>query len=187
MKKILMLAVLFAAVAIPAKAADSFPIKLSVWDHISIPRVDTVKGLDLSIVRPDTQDVLGLQLSLIWARTTGHMLGVQSGLLGTTDSLTGLQASFINMLDSESKGVQLGAVNINRGKLTGAALGFVNVTEDHYGFQWGAVNYAKGTVTGLQLGIVNYAETLDRGLQLGLVNLAKNGWLPVMIFVNGRF
>ncbi len=55
------------------------------------------------------------------------------------------------------------------------------------GLQWGFYNQAE-RLTGLQLGFVNYINRIDKGLQIGLVNIIEsNGWLPIMVIVNGRF
>lgn len=112
--------------------------------------------------------------------------GLDLGIGSTTPKMTGLQFDFIYAESSDFTGLQMAIVN-NVGSGTGVQWSAVNiVTEDFTGLQAGFVNYAN-RVTGLQLGFVNYAKVLDKGLQLGLVNFAENGWLPVMIFINGKF
>ncbi len=48
--------------------------------------------------------------------------------------------------------------------------------------------FASGRVRGCQIGLFNYAEEMERGMQIGIVNvISRNGWLPVLPIVNGRF
>ena len=48
--------------------------------------------------------------------------------------------------------------------------------------------YAKSdTIYGLQNALVTVNESEVKGVQAGWINIAKNGWLPVMVLVNGRF
>ena len=68
-------------------------------------------------------------------------------------------------------GVQFNAINLSDSYVTGAQLGFYNRANELHG---------------LQFGFVNKVDTIN-GLQIGLVNIAGNGYLPVMVIVNGRF
>ena len=66
-------------------------------------------------------------------------------------------------------GIQLAALNINKGTASG--------------FEWAAFNYAE-SAGGLQLAFVNYAAKI-KGLQVGAINIIKEGgFLPVMIIAN---
>lgn len=170
MKKLLAAAVLFCTIAAPAIAADSSFIKLSLWDDISVPNVQTVKGIDLGLGRTTTADVTGVQWNLIWTRNN-TMTGWQWGIFGESDDFTGLQTHLV-ALSGNVTGIQWGAVNVAQNHISGAQLGFFNYAE---------------SMKGLQLGFVNYAKYIDKGVQIGLVNFAENGFLPVMILVNGRF
>ncbi len=158
-KLVLMLAVVVFAVS-GAFAAGSSVIKLSLIDDAYIPQVDTVGGLDIGIISTKTQKMTGLQYNFIYKAEASEMVG--------------LQGSFIcAVADKKMTGLQSAIVDWNNGEFTGV--------------QWGLVNISKGNVTGVQFGLVNYTETIT-GIQLGLVNtIKKNGWLPIMIFINGRF
>lgn len=123
---------------------------------------------------------------IAWPGINAEITGLDVGIGSTTASLKGLQWDFIYGHAVEMKGVQ-SAIVARAGDATGAQLGFINWADDIYGLQWGFVNYTKN-FSGLQLGFVNYAEHIDKGLQIGLVNIIRNnGWLPVMVFVNGKF
>ena len=83
-----------------------------------------------------------------------------------------MQSAIVDINDSHFGGAQFGIVNFAHGTLIGAQVGIYNQVEDLHG---------------VQLGIVNNAHHITQGLQLGIVNIAKNGWFPVMVLVNGRF
>ena len=184
------LAVLLAAVLVtaPAFAGNTGIIKLSLWDNIAVAlpnNTNHVTGVDLGI-GSTTAKVDGVQLDLIYSEV-GYLRGVNSAWIvakvgegyGLNDAIYarsnrfyGLQGGIININDSRLGGVQYGIANIAHGAVTGAQLGFYNQVEDLHG---------------LQLGFVNNAHHISKGLQIGLVNIAKNGWFPVMVLVNGRF
>ena len=84
----------------------------------------------------------------------------------------GIQGALVTVNYDTLVGVQFGGVNLARGSVTGVQLGIYNQVEDLHG---------------VQLGFVNNARHISKGLQVGLVNIAKNGWFPVMVLVNGRF
>lgn len=187
MKKLL-IACLFTLLALPACAYRADSLKLSLWGEaaFAVPEnnLDDISGADLGI-GSSTENLTGLQFDFIFAqinnRFTGAQLawiaalagdftGAQGALYARADGFTGAQIGFINQTVRTGTGAQLGLLNI-ADSVTGAQLGFVN-----------AAQYASG----LQLGLVNYAKTID-GLQVGLINAAGNGWLPVMVFLNGRF
>ena len=183
MKKLLMLAVLVATLGVYA-AAES-PVKLSLYDNIAWPETNnanivlglidnntpTVKGVSLAIGSSRVDDLTGASWAWIYARSN-KLAGVQWALYDVTNRATG---------------VTFGLVNHNKGAFTGAQLGLVNLANNMKGLQWGFYNQAE-TLTGLQLGFVNYINRIDRGLQIGLVNIIENnGWLPIMVLVNGKF
>ena len=170
------LAVLLAALlaAAPVFAGNTGYVKLSLWDDIAVAapnNIHNITGLDLGIgSKAETVD--GVQLDLIYAEAH-KVRGVKEAIYNPADIVYGLQGGIVTLNRQDMRGVQGGLVAISKGSVQGV--------------QWGYVNLAlEGQVTGLQAGLVNYANEFT-GLQLGLVNIAKNGWLPVMIIVNGRF
>ena len=58
-------------------------------------------------------------------------------------------------------------------------------TREMTGLQAGFYNQAD-MIRGVQFGLLNYAHDIY-GLQIGLFNIAENGYLPAMVFLNGRF
>ncbi|MGB2579148.1 hypothetical protein AAIR98_001067 [Elusimicrobium simillimum] len=180
MKKLLLAVALF-AVTVPAMAVT--PVKLSLWDGIAVPSDRTVHGLELGI-GGNNAETKGIQFDLIWAKSQ-TMVGWQGGwIISQAGDFTGLQTSLLNMVD-DGAGVEFGFVNYT-GSFTGIQFAAVNWVDSVKGVQLGFANYAEN-MTGLQLGFVNYARTIGQGVQLGFLNIAENGFLPIMVFVNGRF
>ena len=139
-----------------------------------------VEGLDINIIANKKQNFKGLSLGSLYDRTEGNFEGAKLGwfLLPITfnsvgGNMTGVQLGFVNMVEHNTKGVQVGAANFT-GTGTGVQFGFFNKAKQ---------------IKGLQLGFVNMAENLQ-GLQIGLVNMADNSELfevlPILNF-NFRF
>ena len=172
MKKIVLIAALFAAAVLPAAAGDTGALKLSLWDEIAVAipnNIHDVKGVDLGIASK-TATVTGVQLDLLFAQTEYE--------------LNGVSVTWIINLANKVNGVQWGLLSKSE-DLTGGQLGIVNMGNEVLGVQYGFYNQAEN-MNGLQLGFINYAKNIT-GLQIGLLNIAENGWLPAMVFVNGRF
>ncbi|MBP5429947.1 MAG: hypothetical protein J6Y25_03575 [Elusimicrobiaceae bacterium] len=172
MKKLLLL-MLLVGFALPAFCAGEGNVKLSLWDRyaVSIPHnnLDEIKGVDLGI-GSTTHNVTGFQGDLLWAETN-NLIGANFAWgISKTSYAQGAQLAFVTMSNSIT-GAQLGAVNMSSRSVIGAQVGFYNQAE---------------YINGVQLGFVNYAKYIY-GLQLGFINIAENGFLPAMIFVNGRF
>ena len=193
MKKLVLAAVLLTVLCAwpsAASAGDVGIVKLSLWDDIAVAlpnNTQTVRGVDLGI-GSKTNSIYGLQWDLI-ASEAGELRGINVGGLGLakvgegygvneawiyarSNRFYGIQGGIVDVNDSRFGGAQFGIVNFAHGTLIGAQLGIYNQVEDLHG---------------VQLGIVNNAHHISKGLQLGIVNIAKNGWLPVMVLVNGRF
>ena len=187
MKKIF---VLFAILCLsfPAFATNS-ALKLSLWDDmaVAIPtnNIYNVSGIDLGI-GSKTDSVTGAQIDLIWAQTHYQLTGASfAWLVNMARKVSGFQtATFVKAADVT--GAQMGVATMTSA-LNGAQIGCVNLTSSLYGAQVGFYNHADQIVSGFQLGMLNYARSITQGVQLGLLNIAENGFVPVMVFVNGRF
>lgn len=173
MKKIVLFSIILLGAFPTMAATQSGTFKLSLWDHLAIAtpaNTRDVVGIDFGI-GSTTKTVTGLQWDLVWAETQYELKGLSTAwLVSMANHVQGAQvAAFVKA--NEVTGVQLGAVNLAN-SVIGLQVGFFNQTD---------------FLNGLQFGFVNYARDIDRGLQLGLLNVAENGWVPVMVFANGRF
>jgi hypothetical protein len=167
-----LLAVLLCAA--PAFAGDKGIIKLSLWGDKAIAapnNINDVRGASFGI-GSDVDSLYGYQWDIVY-NNAKEVRGIKvAWFYETADVVWGEEGAIVSVNNRELKGVQTGLVNIARGEVVGAQLGIYNQVEDLHG---------------LQLGIVNNAHHISKGLQVGIVNIAKNGWLPVMVLVNGRF
>lgn len=183
MKKLLVAAVFVAAFAVSA-TANSF-IKLSLFDTISWPHTNKA-NLGLGLLYSNTPAVSGLDFNFFVSKVD-NLTGVQWSMVNITGDATGWESAFVQYSTGDFTGLQSAFINYNPGDVTGVQWGAGNYVGDLLGVQFGFLNYAKN-FKGLQLGFINYAERIDVGLQVGLVNVIRsNGWLPVMVFVNGKF
>lgn len=188
MKKILVLfAVLCVSFPVFAEANSAF--KLSLWDNIAVAmpnnNIYNVSGVDLGI-GSKTDSVIGAQIDLIWAQTNYQLNGASfAWLVNMAGKVNGFQtAAFVKA--SDVRGVQMGGANLAY-SFNGAQIGCVNLASVVNGAQIGFYNQADTLVSGFQVGFLNYARSITQGLQFGLLNIAENGFVPVMVFVNGRF
>ena len=187
MKK-LVLALCLAVAAVPAMAYGNSNIKVSLWGDIAAAapnnNIDEVKGLDFGLGSA-AKEITGVQYDFIYANAKDTFTGVQwAYAYAVTPEFKGWQGAIFAQAD-RFVGLQSGAVTYTKQEFTGVQWGFVNLANSFEGAQLGFANYSKD-VTGVQLGFVNYAEHIY-GIQIGLANIARNGFLPAMIFVNGRF
>ncbi|MFQ5538613.1 MAG: LA_2272 family surface repeat-containing protein [Gemmatimonadota bacterium] len=151
-------------------AQEEHPFQVSLLSPIqAFPEEDAVRGLRLSILYGRNMDVTGVDIGLV-SHVSRDFTGVQWGLVGFVEGdALGVQSNqFVNIVEGELEGVQIGALNMaDRGQ----------------GLQLSLVSHARN-FQGLQIGLVNYAETL-KGIQIGLVNIIRSGGvLPVMPLVN---
>jgi len=207
---------IFAAAALMAGTllADTTPVMVSLVTPVQAPDATwDVTGLRLSLIYGECNEFTGLDIGIA-NRSKGDFygLGIGGGNI-VHGSVYGAQVGIVNWNDNGnvpwkdcSCGLQWGIVN-KADTFCGCQSGLLNVSETFSGLQESFVNYAKdlrgvqcgvyfifgvniagGAVHGCQVGLVNYAAEMVEGLQIGLVNIiGRNGWAPVLPFVNGHF
>ena len=163
--------------------------------HASTPIQISLPGVNL----PASQQVEGARASLLYGRTAS-VKGIDLPVFALSDvnSFTGLQLGIFfgaGRVRDQFQGVAINAVNWHDGQDRGVNLGFVNLTNNVQGLNWGAVNIARGNAlanvgfvnyaerTTFQIGFVNATKHLD-GLQIGLANYAENGIFPILPLIN---
>lgn len=137
-----------------------------------------VEGLDINIIANKKQNFKGLSIGSFYDRTEENFEGAKLGWFflpitfnSVGGNMTGVQFGLINMVEHNTKGVQLGGANFT-GTGTGVQFGFFNKANQ---------------IKGLQFGLINMAENLQ-GLQIGLVNMADNSELfEVLPILNFNF
>ncbi len=156
-------------ITVPGGRAPDDPnvngIRLSLFHG----RNDSVRGLDLGLLSvSETRDLSGLGLVIGLGKVSGDMKGGAAiGLINIHDGRdSGLNAAFINRLGSPDRAVNIGFVQIADGE-TLLDIGGLNVSD-------------RSTV---QLGFVNVTDEI-RGFQFGFLNIARNGFLPFFPIFN---
>ena len=132
-------------------------------------RNESVRGLDLGLLSvSETGDLSGLGLVAGMGKVSGDMQGGAAiSLINIHNGRdTGLNAAFINRLGSPDK-----AVNI----------GFVQIADGETLFDIGGLNVSESST--VQLGFLNVTDEI-KGFQFGFVNIAKNGFLPFFPIFN---
>lgn len=142
MNKIILAGTLLLAGVTASFAGDSWG-KLSLFDTAAYPQVSSVRGGELGLVYSNTQNLTGVQFTFLYGRL-GSLDGVQLGAVTSADKATGIQFGLVNMT-KDTTGAQLGAVNY-AAKLNGFQLGFVNYVESmSKGLQIGLVNVIRNS------------------------------------------
>ena len=111
---------------------------------------------------------IGFGLPVIKNQTTE---GASLALCGNeVQKMDGFQLALLGFNYSRSfEGVQIALINMLRKQ------------HGEFAMQWGFYN--QSAENGIQIGVLNNARN-NASFQLGFININKNGWLPVMLFVN---
>ena len=131
-------------------------LALSGVSHASTPIQVSLPGINL----PASHQVEGARASFLYGRT-GQVKGIDLPILALSDvdQFSGLQLGVFlgaGRVRHQFNGVAINAVNWHEGQDKGVNLGFVNLTNNVQGLNWGAVNIAKGNALA-NVGFVNYA------------------------------
>ena len=106
-------------------AADTTPVKLTLFTPVSVPSQKTVHGIDLGIISTHVDEVQGLQGAWAYGCIDNKLVGLQSAIVTHAGDATGVQWGFYNGADN-IKGVQFGFINVAE-QLNGVQVGLVNV------------------------------------------------------------
>ena len=179
MKKLLIASALLASTTAFAEEA---PVMFSTIDF-NAPNVQSVKGARLTLLHGKIDKMQGLDFSLFGLSETNTTTGVNLGFWGAAkvnESMTGASLGIFNWIPGETKGANVGAVNIT-GNVNGANVGFVNYSEGNTAFDLAA--FSKSQSSTVQVGIVNITDKIN-GVQIGLINCAENGFFKCFPLVN---
>ena len=179
MKKILLASALLASTSAFAEEA---PVMFSTIDY-NAPNVQSVKGARLTILHGKIDQMKGLDFALFGLSETNTTTGVNLGFWGAAkvnQSMTGASLGIFNWIPGNTKGANLGAVNVT-GDVNGANVGFVNYSEGNTAFDLAA--FSKSNSSTVQVGVVNITDKIN-GVQIGLINCADNGFFKCFPIIN---
>ena len=144
-----------------AAAIDGMQVALgAVW------ATDYVRGI---------QGSLGASISYGPSRGIQTALGAAV----TRADVHGLQAALVSHSGGTMSGLQFGYGFNYAERLRGVQLGLVNVAGDSKGAQVGLVDITKGEVKGIQVGLVTYADEADAALALIPITRKGGVWVDL--------
>lgn len=175
---ILVLSVLLLAQGALAEA----PLQLAA-PGLRVPDDPDVNGIRFAVLHGRNRSVRGVDLGLLSLSQTGNLSGLGAVLgVGKLDGdLTGCASSLVNVHQGKDTGLNAAFVNQVNTLESGVNLGFLNIADGYTMFDLGGVNLSNRS--SVQLGFLNVTKTLT-GVQLGFLNFAENGFLPLFPFFN---
>ena len=187
--KAAVLACVLGAITAGDAIAAPKPFQFTVYSPIQLIEDDRVlHGMRINLIYGvHKEEMVGLDLGFINVHEA-HFKGIAFGVVNQNHALetSGHSFGFVNLADGALTGSQFSLVNRATIRLTGAQVGFLNMSGYMTGAQIGVVNKCD-KMQGFQFGFMNRCDELD-GLQLGLFNITRlNGILPIMPLVNASF
>lgn len=167
MKHLILLMLSFCFGVEVAHASAFSPLGLSLFAPVQLPGEDfTVTGARINFIYGATHSVYGLDLGLV-NETHQTMGGIQVGALN------------INKGETDAVGLQFGGIgnfNVNKANIYGVQAALINSNKAEsllVGVGVAAANITPFThVVGVQVGLYNTANEVS-GLQIGVVNSAQ--------------
>ncbi len=167
----------------PSMASAETPFQFAA-PSVRAPEDPDVNGVRLSILHGKNQSVRGLDVGLLSLSETSKLSGV-SLVLGvgkvTGEMSEGLAVSLINLHTGRDKGINAAFINRVNSVENGLNFGFVNIADGTTMVDVGGLNVSNRSTA--QLGFINVTKEITE-FQFGFVNIAKNGFLPVFPIFN---
>lgn len=164
-------------------AAAETSFQFAAPNHQS-PQDPNVNGVRFSILHGKNQSVRGLDLGLLSLSETSNLSGLSLvlGMSKVTGEMSGGAAiSLINVHTGKDRGLNAAFVNrINDGE-NAINVGFVNIADGATMVDVGGLNVSNRST--VQLGFINVTKEIT-GFQFGFVNIAENGFFPVFPIFN---
>jgi len=164
-----------------AAADAAFQFTLPGLQAPEDPKVD---GVRLSILYGKTQSLNGLDFGFFSYSEAGKLSGAAFvfGLHQLTGDMDGgLAWSLVNIHSGNDRGLNAAFVNKVNSVPSGVDIGFVNLADGKTMVDIGALNLSDSST--VQVGIINVTKKIE-GIQIGLINVADNGFFKVFPFFN---
>ena len=158
-------------------ASAETPFQFSAPNFQS-PTDPDVNGIRFSILHGKNQSIRGLDFGLLSLSETASLSGVALvlGMSKVTGDMSGGAAiSLVNVHTGTDSGVNAAFINrINTGESV-VNIGFVNISDGTTMADVGGLNVSDRST--IQLGFINVTREI-KSFQFGFVNIAENGFLP---------
>ena len=151
--------------------------------NLRAPDDPNVSGIRFTLFHGNNQSVRGVDLGLFSLSETRNLTGFSSviGMGKLNGDLSSCATGLINVHTGVDTGVNAAFVNRVNTLKSGANLGFVNIADGYTMLDLGGLNVSDRST--VQLGFLNVTRKLT-GVQIGFLNLAENGFLPMFPFFN---
>ena len=147
------------------------------------PKDPIVNGVRLSVLHGVNESVRGLDFGLLSLSETSHLsgLGLVLGVGKVTREMTGAAISLVNVHTGTDSGLNAAFINRLDTTRSGANVGFLNIADGSTMVDVGGLNVSNRSR--VQVGFLNVTDEI-KGVQIGFLNIAENGFLPVFPFFN---
>jgi hypothetical protein len=147
------------------------------------PDDPSVNGIRFSVLHGKNQRVRGVDFGLLSLSETTNLSGFSAvlGMGKLTGNLSGCASSLINVHTGRDIGVNAAFVNRVNTVESGANIGFLNIADGYTMVDLGGLNVSDRS--SVQLGFLNITKKLT-GVQIGFLDIAENGFLPMFPIFN---
>lgn len=173
------LVILLAAGSANGQAAFQFAVP-----NARFPNNPQVSGIRLSVIHGENQSQRGVDFGLLSMSETSRFSGLAlvAGLHKVNSEMSGgVALSGVNWHTGRDSGVNGAFVNVVNDTANAFNVGFVTVAEGPTNVDLGGFNMSRKSTA--QIGFLNITDEI-RGFQFGFLNLAKNGFLPIFPVIN---
>jgi hypothetical protein len=149
-----------------------------------VPDDPNVNGIRLSFLQGVNESVRGLDLGLLSVSETGTLSGLAliAGVGKVSGDMTGGAAiSLINIHDGRDAGLNAAFINRLGSPEQAVNIGFVQIADGETLLDIGGLNVSERST--VQLGFINVTDEI-KGFQFGFLNIASNGFLPFFPIFN---
>jgi len=171
------------AVLVAQPSFAAVPFQFSV-PNLRVPNDPHVSGLRLSLIYGKNQTQRGLDLGVLSMSETGTLSGLAlvGGLCKVTAGMSnGVALSGVNWHLGRDSGVNGAFVNVLKDADRAFNIGFITVASGGTLADLGGFNMSRRST--VQIGFLNVTDEI-RGFQFGFLNLARNGFLPIFPIFN---
>ncbi len=183
MRRKLALLTLVLGVVLPGAALAETGFQLGLPDR-NFPDDDDVKGMRVTLLWGANRKTSGFDLGLFSVAQTDVRSGVALvfGVSRVTEQVDGaVSLSLMNYHTGRDSGFNMAFLNMVNDSSNALNIGFAQIAKGATAVDLGALNVSKKSK--FQIGFVNITQEID-GFQFGLVNMADNGFLPFFPFFN---
>jgi len=149
-----------------------------------VPDDPNVNGIRVSLFHGKNESVRGLDLGLLSVSETGNLsgLGLVAGVGKVSGDMSGGAAiSLINIHDGRDAGLNAAFINRLGSPDRAVNIGFVQIADGETLLDIGGLNVSERST--VQLGFINVTDEI-KGFQFGFLNIAGNGFLPFFPIFN---